>query len=68
MRSAFPPLLAILAFVGRIFTADIITNDAAKPVGETAGVKGTAVEVFLSKGGNAYLSFCAAFPKHPLSA
>jgi hypothetical protein len=61
-------MLAILAFVGRIFAADITTNHAAKQVGETVGVKGTAVEVFLSKGGNAYRSFCAAFPKHTFSA
>ena len=60
MRSAFSPLLAILA--------DITTNDAAKYVGKTVGVKGTAVEVFLSKGGNAYLNFFAAVPKHTFSA
>ena len=62
MRSAFSPLLAILAFVGRIFAADITPNAAAKHAGETVGVKGAAVEVFLSKGGNACLSFGAAFP------
>jgi hypothetical protein len=68
MRSAFSPLLAILAFVGRIFAADITTKDAAKHEGETIGVKGTPGEVFLSKGGNACLSFGAAFPKHRFSA
>ena len=68
MRSAFPPLLAILAFLGRIFAADITTNAAAKHVGETVGVKGSAVEVFLGKGGNACLSIGAAFPQHPFNA
>ena len=68
MRSAFPPLLAIFAFVGRIFAANITPNAAAKHAGETVGVKGAAVEVFLSKDGNACRSFCAAFPKHTFSA
>jgi len=68
MRSAFPPLLAIFAFVGRIFAADITPNAAAKHAGETVGVKGAAVEVFLSKDGNACRSFCAAFPKRTFSA
>ena len=68
MRSAFPRLLAVLPFVGRIFAADITPNAAAKRVGEAVGGKGTAVEVFLGKGGNACRSFCAAFPQHPFSA
>jgi hypothetical protein len=36
-------------------------------VGETVTVNGTVVEVFLSKGGNDYLNFGAAFPDQTFS-
>jgi hypothetical protein len=59
--------LSLVTAVSAI-AADITPDEAAKHVGETVSVKGMVVEVFLSKGGNAYLNFGAAFPNQTLSA
>ena len=69
MRASFLSLLLCLATAGRLF-ADVVVSpaDAAKHVGEKVTVQGTVVQVFLSKGGNAFLNFGAAFPNQSFSA
>jgi DNA/RNA endonuclease YhcR with UshA esterase domain len=68
MRASFFFLLFCLLTAGNLLAEDITPDDAAKHVGEVVTVRGTVVQVFLSKGGNAYLNFGAAFPNQTFSA
>jgi len=68
MRALLLSLLLCLATAGALFAGDIAPEDAAKHVGEKVTVRGIVVEVYVSKGGNAYLNFGAAFPNQTFSA
>jgi DNA/RNA endonuclease YhcR with UshA esterase domain len=68
MRASFLSLLFCFLSVGTLIAADITPDVAVKHVGEVVTVRGTVAQVFLSKGGNAYLNFGAAYPNQSFSA
>jgi len=68
MRASFLSLLLCLATAGVLLAADITPDEAAKHVGEKVTVRGTVIEVFVSKSNNVYLNFGAKFPNQTFSA
>jgi len=68
MRGSFLSVLLFLLTTGTLLAGNITPEETGKHVGEKITVRGTVIQVFVSKSNNIYLNFGANFPNQTFAA